>query len=130
MPGWIENRIYALEQRVEYILRLLQDLQQQVLAAQQNALGAYAQYQPAGGGGWGGVFFCLPTTLGPASGSWPALTPGSQSLTVYQVSGSTITSTGTQTVYNWMPSAVQSNLVLMVLPDGSGAYVAANQSCS
>lgn len=101
-----------------------------IQAATQNARNAFAQpYNGTGGGG--SVFFCLPTTLSGASGSWPSPTPGSQTgLTIYQVSGTSITSVGTATVYNWYPATPAASKVLMVVPDGSGAFVAVAQSCT
>ena len=82
-------------------------------------------------GSAGGAYFCLPTTLGAATGSWPSLTPGSQAgLTVYQASGTSLTSLGTFTVYNWFPATPAASKVLMVFPDDDGNFVAGPQSCT
>jgi hypothetical protein len=124
-----EQRVYTLEQRVEYVLRYLQDLLDQIRAAAQNARNAYAQAQPGGTGG-SGVYFCLPTSLAGATGTWPSLTPGSQSLAVYQVNAGALVSVGTATVYNFYPAATSASLVLSVTPNGDGTFSAVAQSCT
>jgi hypothetical protein len=130
VPGWVETRIIQIEQRLEYWIRQIQDLIPQLRAAAQTARNAFSQYQPGAGGG-GVIYFCLPTTISGASGSWPSLTPGSQSgLTVYQAQGTTLTSVGTFTVYNWYPAAPSASKVAMCLPDGAGNMVLVAQSCS
>jgi hypothetical protein len=123
-----EQKIYTLEQRVEYILRYLQDLLDQIRAATQNARNAYGQAQPGGSGG-SGVYYCLPTTLGGATGSWPNLTPSSESLAVYQVNAGALISVGTATVYNFYPAAPAASLVLQVSPNGDGTFSGVAQSC-
>jgi hypothetical protein len=127
--NWAEPRIYGAEQRIEYLLRQIQDLTDMVKAAQQLARSAFQQPGNLNSSG-SGVFFCLPTTLAGASGSWPSLTPSSQSLTVYQASGTSLTSMGTATVYNWYPASPAASKVCFVLPDGAGNYVVVDQSCS
>ncbi len=128
--GWIEGRIQALEQRVEYISRYLQDLLDQIRAATQNARNAYNQAQPSGANA-GAVYVCYPTTIAGATGTFPSLVPGSQSsLDVYQVTGSTITLLGAYTVYNWLPASPAASKVAYCLPDGAGNFVLIDQSCT
>jgi hypothetical protein len=130
LNGWVETRLYASEQRLEYLLRLVQDLQDQVKAAQQTARNAFSQPGQLGNSALG-VYICFPTTMGGATGSFGALTPGSQSgLTVYQVSGTTQTSLGTFTVYNWLPASPVASKVAYCLPDGAGNFVLIDQSCT
>ncbi len=126
---WIESRISAIEARVEYIARYLQDLLDQIRNAAQNARNAYNQAQPSGASA-GAAYVCYPTSLAGASGSWPSLTPGSQSLTVYQVQGTSITSVGSFTVYNWLPAALVASKVAYCLPDGAGNFITISQSCT
>lgn len=129
MSSWMENRLFNLEARFEAWVRLLQDVIAQLRAAQQLAQRAFGQYQPTGSLS-GGVYFCLPTSLGGATGTWPSLTPASQSLTVYLAQGTSLTSQGTFTVYNWLPAAPAASKVLEVTPDGAGNFVAVTQSCT
>jgi hypothetical protein len=123
----LEFRTLRLENDLTQIKRQLEDIFQQLGKLAQN------QWVPGmgggGGGGTTGAFFCLPTSLGGATGSWPSLTPASQSLTIYQVSSGSLSSIGTATVYNFYPSATVASKVLFVVPDGSGGYVAVSQSC-
>jgi hypothetical protein len=127
--GPLETRLAALERRFENLKFDEEQLKAQVKAALQTARNAYGQWTPQGSAN-GSVYFCLPTTLGGATGSWPSLTPASQSLTVYQVKGTSISSLGTFTVYNWYPAAPAASKVLLVLPDGAGSFVAVAQSCT
>ncbi len=60
--SWIEDRLFALEQRVEYIARYLENILDQLRNASQNARNAFAQPQ-TGGSSTGGVFYCYPTAL-------------------------------------------------------------------
>lgn len=127
--GWIETRIGTLETRLEFWIRQIQDLIQQVKAAAAMARNAYGQYNPANSSGGGGVYVCYPTTIVGATGTFPSLVPSSQSLTVYQVQGTAITSVGTFTVYNWLPASPAASKVAYCLPDGAGNYVLIDQSC-
>lgn len=127
--SWIETRLSSLEQRFESWVRQLQDLIPQLRKAAQDARNAYQQYAPTGAQS-GGVYFCLPTALSGATGSWPSLTPSSQSLTVYQAAGTALTSLGTYTVYNWFPASPAASKVALVMPDGSGNFVVVDQSCT
>jgi hypothetical protein len=127
--GPLETRLNRLENRFEQLLVAFQLLTQAVRAADQTAKGAYGQWQPQGSA-TGAVYFCYPTTLTGATGIWPSLTPTSQSLTVYQVTGTTIASLGTFTVYNWYPAAPAASKVCEVAPDGAGNFVTVAQSCT
>jgi hypothetical protein len=124
----LEARTKRLEDELEDARRLIRELQTEVGKIRQDQFAA----SPAGGGGGGGagVFFCLPTSLGGATGSWPTLTPGSQSLTVYQVVGGALSSIGTATVKNFYPAATVASKVLEVTPNGDGTYSAVAQSCT
>lgn len=122
-----ESRIRLLEDAVKRAWRAIQNLLDRMTRAENRLMSL-----PGGGGSGGagaGVFFCLPTTLGAATGTWPSLTPGSQSLTIYVAQGTTLSSLGTSTVYNWYPATPAASKVLLVLPDGAGNYVATAQSC-
>jgi hypothetical protein len=123
-----ELRILRLENALTGVNQQLADLFQQVGKIAQNQWAT--QGMGGGGGGGGGVFFCLPTALGGATGAWPSLTPASQSLAIYQAAGASLTSLGSFTVYNYFPAAPAASKVLLVLPDGSGNYVAVSQSCT
>jgi hypothetical protein len=133
MPGWIENRLYALEQRVEYLMRLLQDLLPQLRSAQQNARNAFAQWNPGGGSGGASVYVCvlgaaLPAGTAPAGGA-----PGSLAAqTIYRIAdgGASYTTVGTATVYNPYLSAGTSGRIVTVIPNPDGSYTAIGQSCT
>jgi len=128
--GWIESRIIAIESRLEYWIRQLQDLIPQLRAAAQTARNAFQQYEPSGANA-GAVYVCYPTTIAGATGTFPSLVPGSQSsLDVYQVTGSTITLLDAYTVYNWLPASPAASKVAYCLPDGAGNFVLIDQSCT
>ena len=123
-----EARICRLEDQLRDVLQAIAQLQVQVGKIAQDQFA-----QSSGGGGGGGTvgaYFCLPTALGGATGTWPTLTPGSQSLTVYQVVSGALSSVGTATVQNWYPAATVASKVLKVTPNGDGTYSAEAQSCT
>jgi hypothetical protein len=129
--GWAETRIQALETRVEYLIRWIQDLIPQINNANQTARNAFSQYPNNSGGGGTGAFFALSTSGSwGATGTFPTLTPGSISTTVYQASGTSLTSLGTFTIYNWFPASPVASKVILVEPDGAGNYVVVTQSCT
>jgi hypothetical protein len=72
----------------------------------------------------------MPTSLAGATGTWPALTPGSQSLAVYRVNAGALVSVGTATVYNFYPAATVASKVLEVSANGDGTFSAVAQSCT
>jgi hypothetical protein len=130
--GWIETRIAAVEQRVEWLIRQVQDLIPQLRAAAQQARSAGATYGGSGGGGGGGVFFCLPSSgVSGATGSWPALTPISFTADVYTVAGGTLTlSMASATCWNFFPSPLVASKVVCLAADGTGDFDAITQSCT
>jgi hypothetical protein len=132
MTGWIATRLGALESRVEYLIRLIGDIVQQLRAVQQAAKGVGSDYGtiPSGGAGQGAFFAMSSSGSWGATGSWPSLTPGSISATVYQATGTTLTSLGTFTIYNWFPASPVASKVILVEPDNTGNYVVVTQSCT
>jgi hypothetical protein len=124
----LEWRVLRLENDLTAIKRQLEDVYQQLGKLAQN------QWVPGTMGGGGGaataIYFCLPTSLAGATGTWPSLTPATQSLTVYQVVSGSLSSIGTATVKNYFPAATAASKVLLVLPDGAGNFIATAQSCS
>jgi hypothetical protein len=131
-PGWAEQRLGALESRVEYLIRYLQDLIPQLRNAQQSARTANQQYPSFGAGVSGSALFCQPSGIvSGATGSWPTLSPISFTADVYSVSGTTITIlAASATIYNWFPASLAASKVVYVVPDGAGNYVAVTQSCT
>jgi hypothetical protein len=130
--GWAETRIQALETRVEYIIRWIQDLIPQINSANQTARNAFSQYPDTSGGGGGGAFFCLPSSaVSGATGTWPTLTATSFTADVYQsASGSLTLVASGATIYNEFPAGLAASKVCFCVPDGAGNYVVVTQSCT
>jgi hypothetical protein len=131
--SWIETRIGQAESKIEYLMRLIADLTQQLRGVQQQTKGVGSAYQNvAPGGGGAGAFFCMPSgTFSGASGTWPTLTPASFTADVYQmVSGALTLVTASATIYNGFPASLTASLVCFVAADGAGGYVVVSQSCS
>jgi hypothetical protein len=129
--GWIETRIKAAEDAIEYLRRLIQDLTVQLRAATQQARTASGGGYGTGGGG--GVFYCRAPSSGSwgATGTWPTLTAGSFTADIYQANGATLAKIATAaTVNNWYPASPAVSKVIEVAQDGSGAYVTVAQSCT
>lgn len=129
--GWAETRIGPLETRVEWILRQLRDMVQQLRAVQQQSHGGGGS-EPTLGSGGSGAYFCVPSgTVGGASGTWPSLTPSSFTADVYSmVAGSLTLVTTSATVFNGFPAGLAAGLVCFVVPDNAGNYVVVTQSCT
>jgi hypothetical protein len=123
MTGWIANRLGALESRVEYLIRLIADLTQQLRGAQQAAKGVGSDYNNAPTGSGGGAFKCV-SAAGTAGG-------GSSSETIQQLSAGSFSSIGTATIYNPMPSdAIPSGHTVTLAAVGDGTYMALSVSCT
>jgi hypothetical protein len=113
----------ALEARVEYLMRLIADLTQQLRGAQQQTKGVGASMQNLPSGGGGGGFKCV-SAAGTAAG-------GSSTETIQQLTGGSFTSIGTATIFNPMPSdAIPSGHTVTLNPVGDGSYMAASVSCT
>ncbi len=128
--GWIETRLKASEDAIEYLRRLLQDLIPQIRAANQAARNAGGF---GDGGGGGQVYLCMAPASGSwaATGTWPALTPGSFTADVYIASGASLTLTSAgATIRNWYPASPAVSKVLEVASDGTGGFVTVAQSCA
>lgn len=128
MSSHLEMRVKRLEDELRQAQQLIRDLQVDVGKLKQDQFGNGTPF--GGGGGGSGAFYCLPTSLAGATGSWPSLTPGSQSLTVYQVVSGALLSLGSATVYNFYPSAAAASKVAKVSPVGDGTYALEAQSCT
>jgi hypothetical protein len=132
MTGWIANRLGALESRVEYLIRLIADITQQLRGVQQSAKGVGSGFQFGPSGGGGGAFFCQPSgSVAGATGTWPTLTPTSFTADVYQMVGGVLTLiTASAGISNGFPAALVASKVCFVAADTSGAYVVVSQSCT
>ena len=130
--GWIENRLIASENRLEKILRQIEDLYAKVNAAAQAARTASQQFGPGAGGASGGAFSCQPSALvNGATGTWPAITPVSFTADVYQMKGGVLTLlTAGATCWNGLPASLAAAKVCTLVPDGTGAFVVYSQSCT
>lgn len=135
---WIESRMRVIEQRVESLYRRLLDDEGVLAGVRQQLRAAFQQGgggAPAGAGA--GFYVCMSPSSGTIQGTWSGGAPtagGSFAATVYQVSWSggtpAFASLGTQTVVNWLPAALAASKACVLIPDGSGAYGVASQSCS
>ena len=131
--GWIETRIKAAEDAIEYLRRQMQDLIVQVRQAANNARTASATYGAGGGGGGGGgTYFCLPSgPVSGATGTWPSLTPVSFIADVYTTAGGSMTlSAASATCWNFFPAGLIASKVVFLAADGTGNFVAVTQSCT
>lgn len=129
--GWIESRVKAVEERVEWLIRQVQDLIPQMRNAAQTARAASATYGGGGGGGGGGVFFCFPSAgVSGAGGTWPAISPVSFTADVYTVAGGSITlSASSATCWNYFGAPLVASKIVALAADGTGAFDALTQSC-
>lgn len=125
----LEQRTFRLEVELRQAVQLIRDLQV--------GLGTVAQNQWAGptsgggGGGTSGAFFCFPTSLAAATGTWPTITPASQSLAVYQVVSGALTSvSASATVYNFYKAAATASRIASCVANGDGTYSLTAQSCA
>jgi hypothetical protein len=129
--GWIETRIRACEEALEYLKRQILDLTQQVRAAAQAARTASSGGQTAGGGG-GGVFFWSGVAIGGATGLPGAGTPGvgPTGQTVYVINAGAFVSADTNAaIFNGLvsPTVASQGCILMQV---GGGYVVISQSCT
>lgn len=123
MTGWIANRLGALEARVEYLMRLISDLTQQLRGAQQATKSVGASFQNVPSSGGAGAFKCVS-----AAGTAAA---GSSTETIQQLNAGSFSSIGTATIYNPMPSdAIPSGHTVTLAAVGDGTYMALSVSCT
>jgi hypothetical protein len=128
--GWIEQRLKACEERLEYLIRYIQDLVPQLRAAAQSARTAGATYGSSGGSS-GGTYYCMPSSgVAAATGTWPALTPQGFTADVYTTAGSGITlSMASAQCWNFIPSPLVASKVVFLAADGTGDFDTVTQSC-
>jgi hypothetical protein len=130
--SWIENRIAALESRVEYAVRYLQDLTQQVLAAAQTARQVAANYPVFSSGGSGGAYTCLPTAAvnGAIWGDDAPISGTSFTADVWQWNGTTPTALGPRNCINTLVDGLLADQPCPCTPDGNGNFVTISQGCT
>lgn len=83
-------------------------------------------------GGASQILWCqLPSSLGPATGTWPSLTPTSVSgVTIYRsVNGALVALSGTWKVYNWYAATFATGKTTAVSACGDGTFQTVNQNC-
>lgn len=125
----LEMRAFRLEQLATAAQKAIADLQAAVAQLAQ----AQTQGNPYnfGGGGGAGSYCCLPTSLAGATGSWPSLTPGSQTLDVYVAQAGTLALfKSSATVYNFYPAAAVASKVAQCALNGDGTFSITAQSCT
>jgi hypothetical protein len=125
-------RLLVCEESVRQLLQNLGDLVRRVVSLEQNPWLSTTAPGGSSGGPQPG-YYCLVPSGGPWGATWTSgvpTTPGSFGSTVYQISGTTVTSLGSQTVRNWFPASPAPSLVIQVFPDGSGGYQTGPQSCT
>jgi hypothetical protein len=84
-----------------------------------------------GGGGGGGQIFLVKGTFSAASGSFPSITPTTQTLDVYSDMGGTLTRVYPSATVHWFfldPSGTDKLIPVALNDDGS--FVAINASCT
>lgn len=116
----LEQRIKFLEMQVAAQAALIQSLQAQTSAAQQQA--RTTQQSPYGGSG-GAIYTIAPVVIG-AGGN-------ATGLTVYFLLNGTSTALGgTFTVYNQMQKPTSNGAqTILVAPNGDGSFTVVTQSC-
>jgi hypothetical protein len=130
--GWIENRVSAAESRIEYLCRLIQDLNAQIKAAMQAARQAASNY-PYVSVGYGQAFYTATPTSSVSAATYSGTAPTAGvtfTATVYQWNGGTPTSIGSQTCFNTLPVSLTADAPCPVAPDGNGNYGVLSQSCA
>ena len=87
--------------------------------------GAYWVVSAAPGHAW-----ChLASSLGPATGTWPSLTPTSQLVTAYSSAGGALTSLGSATAYNWRNVTWATGKTTYLAANPDGTYDVVDQDC-
>jgi hypothetical protein len=121
--NWLETRIKASEERIEYLIRYLQDLVPQLRAAAQSARTASSNYGGGGGGSGSGAFFATPGSAVSGNSTFTA--------NVYSFVGGTSTLVATSaTIYNNFAAALVASKLCFVVADGAGNWVVVTQSCT
>lgn len=132
--GWLETRIKACEERIEYLIRLIQDLIPQIRAAAQAARTASSSYGSGGGSGsTGGAYVAYYTGGGVgATASPPPASPTSGTgFSVYVLANGAYTLvSASATIYNPMPAAISASYRIVVTPVGDGTYMAQGLACA
>ena len=129
----LEGRLIRLELLLKHDEQRLSSLESRAATLEQQGRQPLAQMWQAGGGGGGPVFIALTGAGGiaAASGAPAGGTPGSASLSIYQLVGGSYTSMGTATVYNCYLSATAASVkVLTVGTNGDGTYTVLGESCT
>lgn len=130
---WIEQRIRAMENRFEYLLRLLQPLIQQITQNRQQLTAAWQAGGSDGSGGAAIVYFWVPAgTISAASGPPPSGVPtATTGQTVYALSsGAYTTVSSSATIYNCAGSTLVASKVVFLGKNSDGTFTALTQSCN
>lgn len=91
-----------------------------------------AAYRPPRLGGPSGHGWCqLASSLGPATGTWPSLTPTSVTgVTIYrEQGGSLVALSGTFKLYNWRSVTWSAGKTTFVVPNGDNTWDIVDQDC-
>lgn len=86
---------------------------------------------PRAAGGSSHAFCQLSSSLGPATGTWPSITPTTRTgATVYaDVNGTLTALPGTYTLRNWRDVTWAASKTTLLLPNSSGGFNVVDQDC-
>lgn len=134
VQGWVEARITPAEQKLEWILRWINQWTPLIKQALQNARTASATYGGGGGGSGGGVFFYAGGSVIPAATGLPGTgTPGGPvtGQTVYQIaSGAFGVFSSSASIYNGLMSATAAGKGHVVAQNPDGTFCVVAESCT
>ncbi len=129
-----EGRLIALEIALKWLRDQFNSLATAVAALQAaNRQQTAAVYGGGGGSGGTAVYVVVTSSAGiaAASGPPPSGTPGTDNLTVYQLTAGTYTTLGASDIYNTYEAATAAAVrVLTVGPNGDGSFTVLGESCT
>lgn len=128
--GWIEQRIGTCETRLEYLLRLVNNLTAQLQGNRQAIQGTYQRPDDTGTTG-GGAFFADFLTLGGCAGALTGATPTSTTGDVYRIdSGAFVLVASGATILNGLPDATDNTMRQILAQNTDNTYTVTGQSCT
>ncbi len=129
--AWIETQLRQAQERIEYLFRWVQRLQDQLRAANQGVQAAFQQFGDSTPSNDTDVFFADHLNIAACPGLLTVATPTSTTGDVYKIAGGAFVLVASgATIWNGLPDPTDNTKRQILGSNGDSTYTVKSESCT